>query len=172
MCGARDMPTRNKTGHRSDVPIQQFVHGDGGPCPYYPHLPGHTSHEAKLDQWQRCRREAWAATWRFDVPRAAEAFDGLTRRSWRLLWSTGADHNFDGAHLLEAIGADEEAICAFEQSDPQGARDVAEYLQLWRADLDVVRRCTEERMSAGDSGGLRIHERITSAAHYGDAVKP
>jgi len=114
--------------------------------------------------WPSCRRAVWAGTFRMNIPRASLVFDALTADGWKFLWSHWNRTPFQLAEALAAIHADRVSLAAFERRNPKGARDVADFLALWREDLATLDQLAHEfqldcyagaitRMSSGNTYG-------------------
>jgi hypothetical protein len=125
------------------------------------------SREAAMRAWPSCRFEVWSATCRMTIPDAARQFDGLTSLAREHLWS--ASCRYEEAFPLDAIvgllDADRAALQAFRERDPMGARSIADFLEMWRADLDAIERIAQALAAARDSRA--IHD-LSSANTYGD----
>ena len=88
--------------------------------------------------WPHYRARTWAATFRGNLPRAAEIHDGLQTAGYDLLGHEWQAEPFPLADVLTALDADRAAVAAFEQRDPEGAALIAGHLQVFRAGLDAV----------------------------------
>jgi hypothetical protein len=117
--------------------------------------------------WRQVRRAAWAREHRFALPAAAGEYDVLTREGWALLWRTWQNAAFSLADILAALERDRASVAAFERADRTGAAAVADFLRLWRDDMDAIER--EARRFAGLGAGRWRSgcPAITSASRYG-----
>jgi hypothetical protein len=102
------------------------------------------SKEEARAAWPACRRLVWARTHRMRVPTAAEVFDGLTRRGWDMAWSRTCycAARLPMVDVLDALDEDRDAVAAFRRRDPEGAREIDDFLDLWLADLEAIERWT------------------------------
>lgn len=169
------MPTTRKRLARHLRTSARFVdpqvfrwHTGVGPDPYFK-APGYDTPGDAEHAWRQVRREVWATCHRFDVPKAATVYDGLTRTAWPLLWGTWTDTSFDANQVLESVAEDLAAVDDFEAEDPQGARVISDYLAEWRADLATVRECATACLECDSRSrlDLDISRRITTAEKYG-----
>jgi hypothetical protein len=103
---------------------------------YFLEDPGFPSRDAAGRAWPRWRRAVWALTTRFQIPDGARAFDHLTFESVTAVRWNWNHVTFDIAPVLEALAEDRANLDRFRQT--RAARDVADYLDLLAADLDLV----------------------------------
>ena len=118
--------------------------------------------------WPRYRREAWATERRYQVPRAAIEYDGLTAEAVaavRRRWTHGRALVLPP--VLAAIEGDRAAASRFRQAQPKAAREIAEYLDLWLADLAEVER-TALRLAADPTGGPHPGHLNTAKTYAGE----
>jgi hypothetical protein len=92
--------------------------------------------------WPLVRRLAWAKTYRFRVPKAAQRFDGLTAEAWQRTWDSAQHRTFPLNEILALLTEDRAHLATFEQTP--GAADVRDYLQKFRAGLDRVEETARE----------------------------
>ena len=154
------------------VSLARFrVDGGVGPHGFFPGQPGHGDEAAARVQWQRDRRATWAATHRFRIPGAAVHHDGLSWSGWPTLWGTWSVPTFDVGPVVAAVADDLAAVAAFEERDPDGADEIADYLAAWRDDLDIVRdvaaACAVHADDRLARAGLDVVGKITTARRYG-----
>ena len=165
------MPKRIMVGqHVTDISLYRYLKDSVistpgvGPCPWFGASgdPGHKTVEAAMEQWARVRRDVWGFEFRFHVPPAAVAYDGFRCAAWEyMLTYRTLNTRFDGATALEAVAGDLAAVAEFESNDPEGAESIADYLRLWRDDLNTVRQCAQECGRYADDGVPRRHREET-----------
>jgi hypothetical protein len=109
---------------------------------------GFPSVDAAREAWQHCRREVWAETHRFTLPRAAEVFDGLSSESVKVVRNTWNYVVFPLERVHAALEADRAALAAFRRTPAADA--IADYLALFAADLEQVER-TAAALAASDA---------------------
>lgn len=139
------MPIRRRLAavvRREPDPLDVFRWSDDG----LDHLLGEPHYQTPVEArraWETYRRAVWAETHRFRIPGAAAVYDGLTTsgreqvyRSWNLIGP------FDLAGALEALAEDRAALAAFRTT--RSARAIADYLELFAADLDQVEQTARD----------------------------
>jgi hypothetical protein len=72
------------------------------------------------------------------VPSAAELFDGITFESCGVVRDGWHQDAFPLAAALRAVADDRAHLAAFRERDPQGAATIADYLEMFEADLEMV----------------------------------
>src|SRR5262245_12567372 len=136
------MPTKRKRIVRGRIetidPLEVFRWADTDKFTTTFDGPGFPTTEAARLAWQACRRAIWAETNRMGVPDPARVFDELTVGGWQYLWSSWNTTAFSLDDARAAIEADRRAVTEFERVNPKGARSIADFLGLWRADLDAL----------------------------------
>jgi hypothetical protein len=100
--------------------------------------PAFESVDAARVAWPACRRAVWGNLHRFRVPSAAELFDGITFESCGVVRDGWHADVFPLAEALAAVAEDREHLAAFRERDPQGAATIADYLEMFEADLEMV----------------------------------
>jgi hypothetical protein len=118
--------------------VSAFRWSTGDGCSHDLGDPHFRNRESARRAWERgIRRLVWAVTFRFTVPETATLFDGLTTEGRAFVfrcWNhVGA---FDLRGALAALAEDRLHLEAFEATS--GARQIDDYLALFRADLDRV----------------------------------
>ena len=119
--------------------------------------------------WQRCRREVWAGTNRYRIPRAATIYDGMTDGTQDALQFTSSCIVFNLIPVLEALAKDRATLEAFERT--RGAKAIADYLRMSREDLDAFERAACERANWAGPDWLRPRKPLGSAMTYGSSPK-
>ena len=82
--------------------------------------PSFPSVDAARAAWTRCRRAVWLQTVRFDIPRAAEIFDGLTLTSRAVVFNSWNHVHFALDPVLTALTTDRASLLAFEAARQPG----------------------------------------------------
>jgi hypothetical protein len=116
--------------------------------------------------WPLARRAVWGSCHRMFVPLTAATYDGLTMEGRSVIhatWNLTAGLNL--VDVRAALDADAAAIVAFEQADPAGARDIAGFLALWRADLAKMGAIAEQLKNDPYAGAYTT---LSTAATYND----
>jgi len=89
--------------------------------------------------WPQVRRAVWERTRRFRVPPAATVIDAVTCNAVdtiRWTWNRIGPYPLD--QVLTALADDRRHLAAWTARDPRGARQIAQCLQLFNADLDRI----------------------------------
>ena len=153
------MPT-NRTRLSRDriesISPRLFVIGDGT-WDYFAGTKAHELHpnrESAEQHWRQCRREAWAQTNRFRIPRAAEIYDNFSNTGWELLWRSWgwAKGTFPLAHILAAVEGDRAAVAAFRANEPEAAAEIDDYLELYLQDLATIEAEAQRIAPESESG--------------------
>jgi hypothetical protein len=161
------MPVRRRLQAigEKEIPPWMFMAGDGSQ-----RAGGAEARRA----WSRVRRVVWAGCRRFDIPGAAEAFDGLTADAFRglndprpFLGSTGdgrpvvsrrgASELFR-AEVAEWFAADRANVAAFART--AAGHSIGDFLAMMLADLDALEQAWRAGMCRPLSNGW-----------YGDGVR-
>lgn len=116
-----------------------------------------TTEEAR-QAWPRCRRAVWTLTDRMRIPRAAIVFDGLRFDSPDAIRSAFHCVPVPAAEVLATVAGDRAALEAFCRREPKAARDIADYLDVLRADLDLVERQVREMPQASSARRYPGHD--------------
>jgi hypothetical protein len=117
--------------------------------------------------WPRYRRDVWAHTFVGHLPAAAEAHDGLTTHGFDVLWETCRAETFDLDAVLAALDVDRAAVRAFEQRDPTGARDIADYLAAFVGRFDLIDSEARRFAAAADRWALGM-PRVSTGTRYAE----
>lgn len=121
-----------------DVDVRRFVNDDGlGPSKWFG-KPGFSDAGAARAAWERSRPAVWAATRRGCVPHAAVVYDRLQATAHDYMWAVTACSGVPRSAILRLVAADRLAVDRFEERDPLAAHAIANYLAVWRADLDAL----------------------------------
>jgi hypothetical protein len=88
--------------------------------------------------WPEARRGVWAATLRMRIPRAAQAFDGLTLTAPEVMRQVFGHVVFPFQEVVAAVAADRRALHAFMGKERQAARELADILAVLSSDLDML----------------------------------
>ena len=119
--------------------------------------------------WQRVRREVWAKTPRFSVPRTSMVYDGLTTNGRDFVldhWNhLGA---FDLAGALDALAVDRANLEAFERT--RAARSIGDYLDLFRGDLDTIEQTARSLAAVADHEFRPCPHHFYRGGVYGDTA--
>jgi hypothetical protein len=118
--------------------------------------------------WERNRRALWARAHRFQLPGPAKVYDRLTLEGRDfVLWSWNHVPPFDLPGCLEVIASDRANLEAFRQT--RGARSIADYLDLFAADIDMVEHTARDLATypAGTWRPYPVHLNVSS--QYGTA---
>lgn len=102
------------------------------------------SQDDAREAWPRGRRGVWGVTSRMRVPDAARVFDQLTFDSAGAIRSGFSQSTFPTADVLAAIARDRAALDAFCRREPAAARELADFLDTFRSDLDLIERQARE----------------------------
>jgi hypothetical protein len=116
-----------------------------------------TTEEAR-QAWPRCRRAVWAATDRMRIPTPARVFDGLRFDSPDAIRSAFHCVTVPAAEMLATVAGDRAALEAFCRREPRAARDIAGYLDVLRADLDLIERQVREMPQASSARRYPGHD--------------
>jgi hypothetical protein len=167
------MPVKRHLVTDAHVDLLRFLHDDGVGPHRYLRTPGYATPEQARAAWRRHRRDVWLVCHRLHVPVAAKVYDEFTTDGWLELRRTVMFQVFQLDPVLEALDADEATVTAFERREPAGAATIADCLDLWRADLQMMRSLAVEAGSHADDMIMRstlgIAARTTSKWCYGDA---
>jgi hypothetical protein len=94
------------------------------------------STEAARKAWPEARRGVWVGTLRMRIPRAAQAFDGLSLTAPDVMRQVFGHVVFPSAEVVAAVAADRRALHAFVGKERQAARELADILAVLSSDLD------------------------------------
>jgi len=101
-------------------------------------LPHYSTRREAARAWHEHRRAVWARTHRFHIPQAAVFYDAMRLECIDRIRSAWQYVEFDTAAVLAALAADREALASFAAKP--AARQIQDYLDVLRADLDEVER--------------------------------
>jgi hypothetical protein len=116
--------------------------------------------------WPVARRLVWATYHRFTVPAAATHFDGLSADSPAAVRDGWYEATFPLDDVLAALRRDRARLAAFSADDVAGAAAIADYLDMLRADFDIVEQ-TARTLTAARGDRMYPHT-VCSATRYGD----
>jgi hypothetical protein len=162
------MPIRKRQGsrqHQLIVDSGLFHFGDAT-WSFFPSEPVYPNRLIAARAWRQCRREVWTRSNRFTLPEAAVAFDGLSNQGWERLWTTWQRGPYQLEAVLEGLERDRAAVAAFRRRESR-AVTIADYLDRWLEDLQIVEFEARRIASEWTAGRWPSRPEITSADTYG-----
>ena len=138
---------------------------------YFYDEPAFPSVEAAKAAWPRCRLAMWNQTHRFQVPHAAEVFDGITLNSRQHLLSAWYLRGpFDLVATLEVLASDRAHLSTFERRERIAAAELSDVLTLFRADMAAIETAARDLAAWSGEDWRRPYpgHAISSAKKYGD----
>jgi hypothetical protein len=163
------MPTTRKRIARHAPPridpVSAFRWTTNGYAPHPLGLEVYANEREARAAWDTYRRDVWRVAHRMSVPATARLYDGLTMRGLERLHLTFTYiAGIDLAGALAGVEEDRQAIVHFERANPTGAFAIADFLAMWRADLDRIAHIAHQLHGDRYAGA---YQQLGTALTYG-----
>jgi hypothetical protein len=158
---------RRRRSPRQQGPTDEWIFYSGLPMTGDPAW----DHETLRRAWPRWRRATWGEVTVGCIPWAAEEFDNLRADGCRELWARLFAEEFTADDLeavLDGVAEDRRRLAGFKHRDPDGARDVHDYLTLLEQHFEHVEALARQAVGAPRQVRVALLAHVYTSRTYGE----